>query len=142
MNSLFVERYYPYAAALLGAGAWYCLGRPFPEDASSFLTAALGFAGTLAGFLATAQAILMALPSESVMGQLKSSGYIDDLVRYLREAFYGLMGFAILNLCGFFIERGNMLPMWFRLAWIGLAILSVLVFHRLTRIILHIMRRR
>lgn len=141
MNSLTFERWYPYVAAALGAVVWYRLGQPFPSDAKEFLAAALSFAAILVGFLATAQAILMALPSDSVIAQIKSSGYIDDLVRYMREAFYGLVIFAVLNLTGFFFELSK-LPLWFKGVWVVLAVLSLFVFQRVTEIIVRIMRHR
>ena len=143
MNSLGFEKYYPYIFAICGVVAWYFLGQPFPKDVKEFFGAALGLSGTLVGFLATAQSILMALPSDSVMGALKRSGYIDPLTRYMREAFYSLGVFAILNLGGFFLDLNTQpLPLWYRLAWVGLGAIGLITFQRVIEIILRIMRRR
>ncbi|QBP10459.1 hypothetical protein [Cupriavidus metallidurans] len=144
MKSLLLERYYPYFLAGVGTLAWYKFGQVFAVDAQSFLSAALGLSGTILGFLATAQSILMALPSDSVMGQLKRSGYIDDLVRYLRESLYVLAAYAAWNLYGFAVvePKSNALPLWYRTTWIALAIVSAASFHRVTEIVLRIMKRR
>jgi hypothetical protein len=141
MNSLNFEKRYPYFGSLLAVGIWWWLGKPFPTDVKEFLAAALTFAAILTGFLATAQAILMALPAESVMGQIKSSGYIDELIRYMREAFIGMLLFAIINLIGFFFDTRH-LPSMFAPFWVFFAALSLFAFSRVTSIVERLMKHR
>ena len=138
--SLIVERYYPISVALIaGAVAWK-FQVPFPDDQKEFLAAALGLGAVLTGFIATAQSILMALPSESVMGRLRSSGYIEDLVRYMAEALYAGIGYCFLNLLGFYIAFHKDYYLQFSPVWIAASIYSVLTFMRVTKVMMRIMR--
>jgi hypothetical protein len=141
MNSLRTERYYPYILSVLAVGAWWRIGRPFPADTKEFLGAAVAFAAILTGFLATAQAILMALPSDSVMASIKSSGYIAHLIRYIREAIVGTLLFAVLNLIGFYLDTKK-LPVEFEALWILFATFSLLVFWRVVVIVERVMAHR
>lgn len=136
--SLFFERWYPAPLALLGLGVWYFFGSPFPKDGKEFLAAALSYAATLTGFLATAKAILMALPSDSVMKRIRSSGYLSDLVRYMAEAIYFCLAFCLANLIGFFFETEK-LPEIYCQVWIFSGLLSTILFLRVARVMLKIL---
>jgi len=129
MNSLSYERWYPLVVAVATTALWGYFDAPFPKDSKEFLAAALSYAATLTGFLATAKAILMAMPSDSVMGRLKSSGYLEDLVRYLREAIYFCLVFCALNLAGFFFDTSNT-PIAYWYLWVFWGTLSSVLFFR------------
>lgn len=135
---LFLERWHPLPVALLIAAMWWYFACPFPKDGKEFLAAALSYSAILTGFLATAKAILMALPSESVMGRLRSSGYIDILVIYLAEGIYGCLAFCLVNLAGFFWDTAA-LPNLFELFWVFFCTLSTVLFVRVARIMLKIL---
>jgi hypothetical protein len=135
----FLEQWIPYAAATACVAAWYWFDLPFPKDVKEFLAAALSYGAILTGFLATAKAILMALPSDSVMGQIRTSGYIDDLVSYIAQAFFGSIIFCTINLVGFFLDLSK-LAREFQLVWIFFAVMSSLAFVRVGRILLRILR--
>lgn len=138
--SLSLERYYPVALALLIGGLSYKFNAPFPGDEKEFLAAALSLGAVLTGFVATAQAILMALPSDSVMGRLRSTGYIDDLIRYIAEALYAGLIFCTMNVAGFYLLKDKHYFDIFSSVWVGAFFYSVLSFMRVTRLMMRIMR--
>lgn len=140
MKSLAAERIYPYVVGAVSAVAWLGFDGPFPEHTKEFLAASISFAAILTGFIATAQSILMALPSESIMGQLRRSGYIADIVAYMREAILGLMMFALVNVVGFFFDP-SALPRWYKFGWMLTGVTGLLAFYRVTSITAKIMQR-
>lgn len=140
-----IEKYHPIALAVATAVAWALLSERFaltmPKDEKEFLAAALGLGAVLTGFIATAQAILMALPSDSVMGRLRTSGYLEDLVEYIGRALHGGFAFCVLNLIGFsilYLDKDVKSIYW--ILWIGLAVYAALAFLRISKIMLRIMR--
>lgn len=140
--SLKIERFYPVVLAIAGAFGWYWFGLTLPKDSvKEFLAAALSVGAVFTGFIATAQAILMALPSDSVMARLRTSGYLPDLVRYISAALASGIAFCLICLAGFYtIDIDMLLKQYFSAAWAGSGILCVLCFHRVTRILMDIMR--
>lgn len=126
------------AACALG---WYRLDLALPRDLKEFLAAALSVAAVFTGFIATAQAILMALPSDSVMARLRTSGYLPDLVRYINSALIGGISFCLVCLAGFYTtEIDSAIKKLYSTIWISSGIFCVLTFHRVTRILMDIMR--
>ncbi|MRV73548.1 hypothetical protein GJ700_17690 [Duganella sp. FT92W] len=140
--NLKIERYYPHVIALGCGFIWYRLGLKLPADEKEFLAAALSLGAVFTGFIATAQAILMALPSDSVMAQMRTAGYIPDLVRYISSALTGGILFCMSGLIGFFLlSESALVKLYFSTIWLVIAVFSVLTFHRVTHILLRIMRR-
>lgn len=142
---LTIERYHPIALAAAAAIAWAILSERFaltmPRDEKEFLAAALGLGAVLTGFIATAQAILMALPSDSVMRQLRTSGYLEDLVEYIGRALLGGFAFCVINLAGFsLLYAGLSYKNLYWTLWIAAAVYSALTFLRVSKIMLRIMR--
>lgn len=136
-----LERYWPLAVAAVAGAAWYYFKVPLPADEKEFLAAAISLGAVLTGFVATAQAILMALPSDSVMARIRTSGYLDDLVRYIAHALNGTLLFALFSLAGFFLMLpGVRLPQWYSTAWIVIAVFAAAAFYRVTKILMKIMR--
>jgi hypothetical protein len=124
---------------MICAGIWLALGLSFPDAPESFLSAALTFSTVLLGFVATTQAILMALPPDSIYGQLKKANYGPVFVTYFADAIYGLLLFSFMNLCGFFVSaKWNFL---FQIVWALLAGFSFLSFHRVAKLTLRIMSK-
>lgn len=139
--SLNFERFYPYLGAGAAAGIAFYFQVNFPKDDKEFLAASLSFGAVIAGFMATAKAILMALPNDSVIARLKESGYIKELSSYLASSIYGSMIFCILNVVGFFILKINSpVSSIFTSIWILLCTFTVLAFFRVARIMLAIMK--
>lgn len=135
-----MERSYPWVLALLASLAWLHFAPGLPADDKEFLGAAIGVGAILTGFIATAKAILAALPSDSVMGRLRSSGYIDDLITYLAEALYGCLLFSVFGLAGFFIIKQPYFGTWFASAWIFLGVFSLAAFFRVSQVLLKVIR--
>ena len=83
-----VERYFPlvlsFVAPLAFFGFWFGLSQPPSEAGLSRLTEGiLNLAGILVGFLATAKALLYALPDRRAIKFLRDAGALSDLVDYL-----------------------------------------------------------
>lgn len=135
-----VERWYPWVAALLGSLAWYYFSFPFPCDEKEFLAAAISLGAIMTGFIATAQAILASLPSDSAMGRIRESGYINDLMTYLKESLYGCLGFSVYSLIGFFFLSPKIaLPRFYGEIFVGITIFSMLAFQRVSSVLFKIL---
>lgn len=135
---LAIERNFPAALALAATFTWWYCGPTFPKEVKEFLAAALGLGAILTGFVATAKAILVALPSDRLMGSLRRSGYINDLVLYLAQALYGCLLFSIFCLVGFFLiatDARDSLPKWYEITWIGLGVFATAAFYRVSRLL-------
>lgn len=138
MTSLTVERFYPYVVSFIAGVLWWHFSVTLPLDLKEFLAAAISLGAILTGFIATAQAILASLPTDTVVGRLRASGYIDDLIAYLAAALYGCLVFSIFSVAGFFVI--GRLPRWYGTAWAMMAMFSCLSFHRVSRIFFKILR--
>lgn len=101
MNWLWVERWYPAAIAGVATALWLPLGCVINQPHDVF-NAAITLASIVVGFLATAMSIVLASDSK-VMQDLRTSGYIADLVRYLREPFGTGLVLAGVALLGYFM---------------------------------------
>ncbi|XYJ09454.1 hypothetical protein ACSUZJ_18990 [Telluria sp. B2] len=139
------EKWHPLVIGLTAGIAWAYLFQRFgfhlPADEKEFFAAALSMGAVLTGFIATAQAILMALPSDSVMGRLRSTGYIDDLISYISSALLSGFIFCLLNLIGFaLISSASVVKQIYSSLWIWFAIYAGLTFLRVSRVMLKIMR--
>lgn len=138
--NLKIERYYPNLAASIAAAAWWYFSLKLPADEKEFLAAALSLGAVLTGFIATAQAILMALPNDSVMARLRTSGYVPDLVRYIGSALFGGVLFCTVCLLGFFLlSSDEMVKKIYSTLWIFLGVFTLLAFYRITTIMMKIM---
>lgn len=137
MKRLTIEKRGPLIIGLVFAFAWWRIGPPFPTDASDVLSAALTLGAILTGFLATSKAFLLSLNGTQVMGDLRSSGYLNDLVFYLATAIWTAFAFCILTIAAFFLDVHTT---WFGPAWFGLGIWASLQFVLVTVLTLRILR--
>jgi len=137
-----LEILYPILLACLTAGLWWKFKPVFPPDEKEFLAAGLSIGAILTGFITTAKAILVALPSDSIMGRLRASGYIDDLILYLAHALYSCFFFSIYCLAGFFLLEANkqVLTKYYGVIWIFLAVFSAAAFYRVSNFLFRIIR--
>ncbi len=134
--------HYPALAAVCAAALW-CYGHAkFPPDEKEFLGAAISIGSILTGFIATAKAILAALPSDSVMDRLRKSGYINDLVRYLSGALYGCLAFSVFSMMGFFFMEPDkhVLNGPYAGAWVALAVYALASFYRVSSLLMKIIQ--
>lgn len=99
MNGLAFERWYPLGGALVLLCAWasFEMGMPASDAMRDLFATTMSLAAITVGFLATAMSIVVAAPESQLIKQLSQSGYLKDLVRYLREPF--VVGIVIAALC-------------------------------------------
>jgi hypothetical protein len=137
-----IELTYPWLLAFVAAFLWWRFKPLLPPDEKEFLAAGLSIGAILTGFITTAKAILVALPSDSIMGRLRTSGYIDDLIIYLAQALYSCFIFSIYCIIGFFfLETGkSVLTKAYGVIWIFLAVLSAVAFYRVSNFLFRIIR--
>ncbi|MCU7371598.1 hypothetical protein PEC18_12245 [Paucibacter sp. O1-1] len=107
MSGLWRERWYPSLGGVIAAGLWIFLGAglPAPDAVRDLYATTMSLAAITVGFLATAMSIVVAAPDSPLVRQLSRSGYLKDLVRYLKEPF--LVGIAIAGICliGFVVPQ-------------------------------------
>lgn len=133
--SLFIERWYPWIFGAAAGVVWYRFGPSLPMD-GNFLSSALTLGSILAGFLATAKAILLGMQGSQIMRDLRRSGYIRDLVAYLRSGIYASFSFSIVSLAGFFNLSGNAV---YGAVWCAMAVLAAAAFYRVVQILLRVL---
>jgi len=99
VTPLFREHWYPLAGGLLAAVLWGWLNVEFPgpEAARDLYATTVSLASITVGFLATAMSIVVSTPDGPLVAKLASSGYLRDLIRYLREPF--LVGLFVCATC-------------------------------------------
>jgi hypothetical protein len=107
--------------------------------ADALLSATISVGAILAGFLGTAKSILMTLPPDGLVAKLRTSGYLEDLARYLAEALAASLLFCLVSVFGFF-SLAAAWPGWYGAAWIGFAVYGMLTFWRAGRIMLALLR--
>lgn len=143
MNRFFAL-HYPLIFAIVSAILWCRLKARFPLDEKEFLGAAISIGSILTGFVATAKAILAALPSDSVMNRLRSSGYIKDLVSYLAAALYGCLLFSVFSMAGFFLLEPDVhaLNNWYSAVWVFLGAYALASFYRVSKTLIAIIEHQ
>ncbi|RKP58972.1 hypothetical protein D7S86_03380 [Pararobbsia silviterrae] len=105
------------------------------------MSAAVSVGAILTGFVATALAILAALPNDSMMGRIRNSGYINELVPHLAQALYGCLAFSVLSLCAFFPMKDNaQLSTYWTTSWVMIGIFSSFAFVRVVSTLMRILR--
>jgi len=103
------ERASPWILALVvGLAAWFLHGAAFislpVQSPDSYLSAVISLGGVLTGFMATLKALLYAM-SDTAYRRLKCSGYLEDLLRYLREALWGSVLMCVVALIAFYLPK-------------------------------------
>jgi len=132
---LWFEKLYPYLYGVIASILWYELALKFPS-ADSILSSTLTVSGIFVGFLATSKAILMSM-SSPILDDLKSSGYIEELVSYIGQAIWVNLLFCSINVSGYFADTASC---WYSVAWIGVAICALSTFIRVTHIMLKVFK--
>ena len=86
-----IERWYPYAAASASAPAWFYLFRWLNlsgQEAKDLFTIILNVSAIAAGFLGTAASILLTMGSTPIIKDLKQSGTLVLLYKYVVDAIW------------------------------------------------------
>lgn len=139
--TLSFERWYPiFFAVAAGAMAWIVdAALPGKSDLTGLLSAAISASAIFVGFIATSKSILMALPTGGIRQQLHDSGFKHDLASYLNQAMISNLVFCAFNIIGFFPIAQEHLSLYSPL-WIGLGILCLASFWRVSRVMTAILR--
>lgn len=134
--NLILEKTSPFLLAGAAAFIWWSFDCKFPPNSDSLLSATLTVAGIFVGFLATSKAILLSI-SSPIIEQLRSSNYMNDLVSYIGQAIWFNLLLCTFCVMGFFLNNKNDL---YGIAWIGIAVLALTAFVRVTDIMLKIFK--
>lgn len=133
---LWVEQVYPYIAAGAATAAWMNLNIVFPVP-KDILGSSITIGSIIAGFMGTAQAILMSL-DRPIMKRLQDAGYLSDLTSYLGSAIWLSFAFSALALIGYFDPITS--AIWFGPIWIFLASAAGVAFLRITHLMLQFLK--
>lgn len=84
---------------LVVALVWVLLdaSMPAPDALRDLLATSMSLAAITVGFLATAMSVVIAAPDSPIVRQLAVSGYLKDVIRYLKEPF--LAGLTVASVC-------------------------------------------
>lgn len=145
MTSLTVEKYYPFAFAVIAAIAWYYLELDdvFSESKSEILGSTLTLSAIFTGFLATAKSLILSIRGSQVIQDLTESGYIDDLIDYMSVAVNASLLTCIWALAGYFVGSHGWAAKYgvYGYGWITLCTLTVTSFYRVTNLMVKVIRR-
>jgi hypothetical protein len=122
VNSLVFERWYPSSLGFILALVWFFLGLPPPENPRELLGTLVSLASIVVGFLATAMSIIVAAPEGPLIRQVRESGYVEDLARYLREPFLFGTALVVASVSGYFMTKEVLGSTYFMAALLWLAI--------------------
>jgi hypothetical protein len=135
------ERAYPYV--LGGAAFLWTLGVsrlhydvPYNDD---LLASLVSLGGIFAGFLATLKTLLSAI-GEAAYIRLKQSGYLHDLLLYLKEAIWGSLALCVCAMFGF--SNAMSQPIFHCAVLFGLLFFSLAALYRITKISMNLLSSR
>lgn len=133
LTALQRERYYPYVLGAVACAAvlWIDHKGYSISYSENMLASLVSLGGIFAGFLATVKTLLLTM-SGPVQKRLSDSGYIDDLLRYLREGVYGSLLLCILAMVGF--ASAMKFPEVHAALLFGVLCFALLALYRITRI--------
>lgn len=133
---LFFERWYPVGGAVIAIVLWCYFKFEMPSNQHEIFNSSLTFGAILTGFLSTALTLLISIQDREIVKQLKESGYIKDLIRYLAQAIWFAFAFSIVSFIGLFMVQHELLA----IAWICTAVGGGLSFFRVIRVTLKIIQ--
>lgn len=116
MTPLFRERWEPWCLAV-ACTVFVALAQhqsliefPDTKELGGFFSATLTLGGVLTGFMATLKAMLFSMP-QSTFRRLKGSGYINELMCYLKEAISGGFILCIVSVVALYARTEWMHPL-------------------------------
>lgn len=142
MNSrpLLIERFGPVVAGGVVACLYWFLpdlkNQRIAESFHDILGATLGLAGIGAGFLATAQSIIISFEDKPIIRSLKKTPYYQLIVSYLQSAIRFSCLLAVYSSAGLLIdlkEPWNQARAAYFAAWLWLTVTSMLAYWRIMR---------
>lgn len=113
ITALIREHWGPRLLGILAGVAAYYLHKnnmiAMPVKApDSYLSAVISLGGVLTGFMATLKALLYGM-SDITYKRLKASGYLADLLSFLREALWGSVSMCVIALLAFYVSGSILL---------------------------------
>jgi hypothetical protein len=96
MNSLWIEKLWPWVGAVLVVLVWWVSGKPFPEAPDGLFGAAATVASVFASFLGVSKAIILTIKGTQTYKALEKAHYTETLFQYLKSGIYASVIFASL----------------------------------------------
>ena len=142
-NQLQIERWGPLIFGAFVAIAWLLAnGQIDGYIAKELLGALLSSAAIAAGFLATALSILLPMAGTQVGQQLRKSGYLPDLYKYLRRAIFSCLGLAVASILGFFWVADKVgPPQWLSTVIIFMSAYAAAALARIAEVLMNLFER-
>ncbi|WP_164170596.1 hypothetical protein [Stenotrophomonas maltophilia] len=133
LTDLHRERAYPYAGGLLAGVAVFALAKAgySVSYSENMLASLVSLGGIFAGFLATVKTLLLTMNSETLRS-LRTSGYMGDLLTYLKEGIYGSLILCVLAMLGF--NEAMRWPSFHAATLYSALFFSLLALYRISRI--------
>ncbi|SRR6266568_2495527 len=132
------ERSWPYLVGILTAityrlFAWNIIA---PAGFNATLSAVEDFAGTMAGFMATAVGILVAVSGSRFTRQAKQAGVYTNVVQYMLTSMGWLSASAVLSMFYLSLDLPTSKPWWgphAMITWISVAMIALATLIRVLR---------
>jgi hypothetical protein len=143
---LWIEKIWPYIAAVAVFVAWWWTGKPFPAAPDSLFGAAATVASVFASFLGVSKAIILTIKGTQTYKLLEKHHYTETLFRYLRSGIYASVAFASLSIVGFFVNhtatiKGYLLFDMFCFTWVIFGSLALFTYIRIANILFRLLKQ-
>lgn len=104
LKPIWIERGYPFLVGLGCALLWYKLCGGAADSQRDLLGTLVSLSSIVVGFLATAMSIVVSAPDSSLIRELRTSGYSNDLIWYLKEPFSVGIVLVAVSILGYFLS--------------------------------------
>jgi hypothetical protein len=146
VNTLIIEKMWPWAAAVAVATVWVQFGKPFPASPEGLFGTAATVASVFASFLGVSKAIILTIKDTQTYKFLERAKKTDDLFGYLRTGIYASVAFATLSILGFFINHESMIGEYhwygiFCFLWVMIGMLALFSYIRITHILFRLLKQ-
>jgi hypothetical protein len=144
MNSLRIEKLWPWLGTGIVVGIWWFAGKPFPKTPDGLFGAAATVASVFASFLGVSKAIILTIKGTKTYRILERANYTYLLFTYLRAGIYSSVIFASLSILGFFIEKTSEIgghPIYNLFCSLWVAAGAAALFVRIANILFRLLRQ-
>jgi hypothetical protein len=146
MNSLQIEKLWPWLGASAVVVIWWVADKPFPKTPDSLFGAAATVASVFASFLGVSKAIILTIKGTKTYQILERANYTHLLFAYLRAGIYSSVLFSSLSILGFFIHNdsevgGHQIYNMFCLLWVAAGASALFTYMRIANILFRLLRQ-
>jgi hypothetical protein len=146
VNSLRIEKLWPWFGAVIVVIVWWCSGKPFPPAPDGLFGAAATVASVFASFLGVSKAIILTIKGTQTYRALEKAHYTETLFQYLKTGIYASVMFASLSIIGFFIDHNTLIHGYklydiFCIIWIACGSLAVFTYVRIANILFRLLKQ-